>query len=189
MNGKSLFIFVAGCATGFGISYFFLKKKFDEATTLTLSDIRGRGEEKKDQKVENAPTEDQWFKSVGQREKTIDYSAKYRSSSEDKRTEEKMAKEDHNKTIVISEEEFESDDGYETISLIYYADKVLADERDNVVDVALTVGKNGLAGIDRDGEEVVYLKNDQKHLYYEVTRDNKTYSEVTGRTSSDDRED
>lgn len=88
-----------------------------------------------------------------------------------------------NKMIfVIQPDEFAVDPRYQTETIIYYADKVLAYEvNDDVVDdIDDTIGTECLEQFNSD--DTVYVRNDWCYTYYEVIRVDKTYTEVTGKT-------
>lgn len=80
---------------------------------------------------------------------------------------------------VIPPEEFGDIEGYEEISLTYYADKVLADEDDEIVDdVEETVGFDSLNHFGEYENDSVHVRNDRLKCYYEILLDQRTYSEV-----------
>lgn len=83
------------------------------------------------------------------------------------------------KPYVISADEFEEHDDYEIVCLTLYADGVLADMLDNVVnDIENTVGTEYVDGF--ADSDTVYVQNDIRRTYYEITRDTMKYDEVVG---------
>ena len=79
---------------------------------------------------------------------------------------------------VISPEEFD-EEGYETISLTYYADGVLADEQNfPIEDVEDTVGKDALNSFGEYEDDSVYVRDDDKGIDYEILLDIRKYSEL-----------
>lgn len=79
--------------------------------------------------------------------------------------------------IVISGKEFGDNEDYEIISLIYYSDNILADDNDNIVDdAAHCIGLKAIAAL--LDEDVVYVQNDKRMCYYEVSRAITPYSDV-----------
>lgn len=77
------------------------------------------------------------------------------------------------------EESYEGDVYYDKIEYIYYADKVLADECDELIDASATVGEDFDSFFPED-EDAMYIRDDVKKIDYEITRDNRTYADVTG---------
>lgn len=90
---------------------------------------------------------------------------------------EKKGDEEMKKPRIISYEEFESSD-FEEIALTYYADNVLTDDDDEVID-----NTNEIIG-DIDilhefaDKNCVYVENDKLETIYEICRDNRKYSEI-----------
>lgn len=78
---------------------------------------------------------------------------------------------------VISPDDFGEKDEYDTISLTLYADGVLADDNDEVVDDEI-VGKENLDSIGRFEDDSVFVRNDILKADYEILLDNRKFSEV-----------
>ena len=82
---------------------------------------------------------------------------------------------------VISPEEFGDQDGYDQISLTYYADKTLTDDRDRAMDeneIDDTVGKENLNRFGEYEPDSVFVRNDRLKADYEILLDARTYAEV-----------
>lgn len=82
---------------------------------------------------------------------------------------------------VISPEEYAEDDSYDTISLTYYADGVLADDDDRHMDeesIRNAVGEDPFKHFGEYEEDTVYIRNDTQKTYYEICRDERIYDEV-----------
>lgn len=93
------------------------------------------------------------------------------------------------KPYVIPPEEF-GECEYETISLTYYADKVLADDMDEIVDdVDDVVGLDSLEHFGEYEEDSVFVRNDGRKCDYEILLDVRRYSDLTNRTHPHQRED
>jgi hypothetical protein len=83
------------------------------------------------------------------------------------------------KPCVISPEEFGENEEYDSISLVYYADKVLADNDDRIIeDVEETVGFDSLSTFGNYEDDSVFIRNDARKCYYEILADSRKYSEV-----------
>ena len=83
------------------------------------------------------------------------------------------------KPYVIPPEQFGDDENYDQISLTYYADGVLADENDEVIDdVEETVGIESLNHFGEYEDDSVFVRNDTRKCDYEILLDQRTYSEV-----------
>ncbi len=83
------------------------------------------------------------------------------------------------KPYVITPDEFGEFESYTKISLTYYADKVLADENDEIVeDVDEVVGFESLNHIGEYENDSVHVRNDMLKCDYEILLDQREYSEV-----------
>lgn len=93
----------------------------------------------------------------------------------DKKEEEKeyMAK-----PYVISPDDF-GDLDYETVSLNYYADGVLTDDDDNIIeDIESMVGKDSLNHFGEYEDDSVFVRNDEQQIDYEILLDTRNYYDI-----------
>lgn len=80
---------------------------------------------------------------------------------------------------VIPPEEFGEKDDYECVSLIYFADNVLADEcYEPVPSINATVGRDALNSFGEFEDDAVHVRNDNLKKDYEILLDSRNYSEV-----------
>lgn len=84
---------------------------------------------------------------------------------------------------IISLEEFsEGTTNFDKISICYYEDDdTLADENEEIItDVSTVIGDDALTSFGQDSEdpEVVYVRNEQMSIDYEVVRLSKSYQET-----------
>lgn len=79
---------------------------------------------------------------------------------------------------VISPDEFGSrdDDGYEKISLTYYADKILTDDNNEVINTPDTiVGNESLKHFGEYEDDSVFVRNDHLKADFEILLDQRKY--------------
>lgn len=82
------------------------------------------------------------------------------------------------KPYVISPEEY-GELGYEQIELTYYADKVLADDQDEIVeDVDMIVGYDSLDSFGDYEDDSVHVRNDAMEADYEILLDSRKYYDL-----------
>ena len=82
---------------------------------------------------------------------------------------------------VIDAENFGQEYGYDTISVTYYKDGVLADfQDDEVEDLEATIGSDVVNQLEKSEEDVIYVRNERLKVDYEVIRDERTYLETVG---------
>lgn len=79
---------------------------------------------------------------------------------------------------VISPDEFGEKDGYENVTLTYYADGVLTDYFDNVIsNVDEVVGFESLDHFGEYEDDVVFVRNEKMETDYEILRDLRDFNE------------
>lgn len=84
-----------------------------------------------------------------------------------------------NEPYVISPEEYGEIEDYTLIGFTYYADCVLTDENNEIVeDVDACVGWESLKTFGDYEEDSVHVRNDRLRCDYEILRHEQTYSEV-----------
>ena len=80
---------------------------------------------------------------------------------------------------VIPPEEYGDIDGYKCISLNYYADGVVADDFDNIIEnVEYVVGEESLDHFGEYEEDCVFVRNDTTRCDYEILRDTRNFEDI-----------
>ena len=80
---------------------------------------------------------------------------------------------------IIRPDEFGEYDDYAPISLTYYADHILTDEDDEIVeDIEDKIGFDALNHFGEYEEDSVFVRNDRIKCDYEILLDQRKYSEV-----------
>ena len=89
---------------------------------------------------------------------------------------------DTREPYVIMPDQFSEYADYDTISLTYYADGILAsDDTDEIIeDIDDVVGEDSLNHFGEFEDDSVYVRNDERKCDYEILRNNRTYAEVVG---------
>lgn len=90
-------------------------------------------------------------------------------------TEEADQEETGNSPYVISPDEFGEKEGYEKISLTYYADGVLTDEDDSPVRDAEELVGDALQHFGEYEDDSVFVRDDALKCDYEILRDNREF--------------
>ena len=82
---------------------------------------------------------------------------------------------------VIAPEEFGELD-YNIIGLVYYADDVIADDNDEIIDnIDSTIGNDAVSHFGEYDDDAVYIRNDTLKCDYEILRSEREYSDVVDR--------
>lgn len=79
---------------------------------------------------------------------------------------------------VISPEEFGEMDGYNQISLTYYADGILADENGVIIDDIEEIVGDALDHFGEYEDDSVFCRSDPKRCDYEILKDLRRYADV-----------
>lgn len=172
MNKSVVLSFVLGAAAGAVASWYVLKTKFERIAQEEIDSVKAAfSQNPTDDLKESIEEEDaQWdrVEKAAQKEeyKTIIKDSGYKTEEGD----EDMSDEPY----VIAPEEFGEMDGYECETLVYYADGVLTDTWDNVIEEPRElVGDDFASHFDENegDEDTVYIQNDALNMQYEILRD------------------
>lgn len=82
---------------------------------------------------------------------------------------------------IITPDEFGNQDGYDEISLTYYADETLTDDLDHPMDedeIEETIGKGSLSHFGEYEADSVFVRNDRLKVDYEILMDQRTYAQI-----------
>lgn len=193
---KDLFLIAAGVAIGSAVTFKLTKDKYEQIVQEEIDSLNEVFSKKdifqedtgdmsepidKEEKVK-VEKEEMFGDYINELEKReyVRYSqpAEKTTSSE---KEDKKEERNVEKPYVISPEEFGEFDDYEQISLTYYADHILADDMDELVEnLDEVVGFDSLNHFGEYEEDTVFVRNDRLRCDYEICRDLRTYSDVVG---------
>lgn len=209
---NKLLIFAAGAAIGSAVTWKIVKDKYEcEYVDYVEPDYpEDEGESTEEDELEDSERET--FRKLNKKPDIMEYAAKlkelkYASGDEHEanddeelseyekariREEDEMYAEKEEDSMsdepyVISEEEFD-DNCYDTETLTYYADGVLTDWYNDIIEnPENTVGKDVLENFDKyaDGD-TVYVRNDNHMTDYEILRDRRKYADVVQNESTED---
>lgn len=189
MYNKAL-IFIGGAVTGSLVSWYFTKKKYETLAENEIAKMREGYRQKNKELAERARVKPNISEVVNDRitihkddvdlsEKEENLMAKYAEESEP--TGEENISPNDDIIEFIDDGEFASMNGYEKVNLVLYEDDVLANEMsDDIVLVEDTVGQQAIDDFKHYNPEAFYVRNNQLMTEYEITRDHRTYEEVTG---------
>lgn len=192
MNSKftSFMMFVLGAAVGSAVTWQYIKKKYEQIAQEEIDSVKEVFSKHKVASQDNEPDENIHVRSRAEQAKDkpsiSEYAAKLReqgytnySNTTKKEEEEPMTKD---KPYVIPPEEFGEFDDYEKIGLTYYADQILADDNDELVDdIEDVVGFESLSTFGKYEDDSVFVRNDRLKCDYEILLDQRKYSDVINR--------
>lgn len=189
---SKLLIFAAGAGIGSAVTWKFVKTKYEQITKEEIDNVKEYYRKKNDDESESVK-----FAKIGKeigegylagvesvREKAsaldvASYNAIIQSEGYSDVTESGEEVADTDEPYIIDADEFGDSYEYDTDSLVYYADGILATETDEVIDdVEHIVGIKNLTRFDDDN--VIFVRNDMTKHDYEITRESRTFAELVG---------
>lgn len=191
-TSTKLFIFAAGAAFGSLFTYFTTKKYFEDLANEEIESMREWAARKAleykkaagqtpDPKadVDTEPTEKKFtikdYTSMVNDLGYYDYSNS--NPVPEEREEDDIDLDDY--IYIIKPEVFGEEDGYEEVSLTYYADGVLCDEQDNPIeDVTSMVPSDFASYYGYYERDAVYARNELLKTDYEILADLRKYSDL-----------
>ncbi len=179
-----LLAFAAGALIGSAATWYFVKDKYEKLAQEEIDSVKETFKKSyEDQEVKHEEeihkVENKYYNALAQ---NYNYEKKSRPEAileEDE--EEEVRKMDE--PYVIKPYEFGDYIDYEQISLLYFADGVLADEDtlDVIDDVEETVGEYFADHFGEYEEDSVYVRNDAKRCEYEILKDERQYKDVASK--------
>jgi len=202
MNKTNFAMFMAGLTVGAATAWLCLRKRYEQIAQEEIDSVKATYAERKVSTNNNSSdktpmnhkeiSNDESNKIKADRAKLkpdlVDYAAKLaeKGYTNYSMPNEKNVKEEETVTMtdkpyVISPDDFGDMDDYAQISLTYYSDDILADEDDEIIeDVEETVGIDFAEHFGDYEDDSVFVRNDRLKCDYEILRDNRPYSDVTG---------
>lgn len=92
------------------------------------------------------------------------------------------------KPIVITPDEYADEEDYAEQNLTLYADGILADEDDTILEADEVLGVDNIDRIGEYEDDALHVRDDVKKIYYEVLADERSYKDATGKDPSSDKD-
>jgi methyl coenzyme M reductase gamma subunit len=178
-------IFAVGAAVGSAVTWKLVKDKYEKLAQEEIDSVKEVFSKRKSETESQDETEEpETGKDVMSKDSTIvEYADLLRkqgyNNNLNKKGKEKESDE-MKEPYVITPDEFVDGEEYEKITLIYYADNVLADEDDDLVNNVEDIIGDALSHFGEYEEDAVYVRNEQLRAEYEILKDLRTYAEVCG---------
>lgn len=179
-------MFVVGAAVGSIVTWQYVEKKYRQIAQDEIDSVKEVFSKREAEFTEDTEAR---IKADNAKEKPsiIEYSARLREQEytnysdmvDEKPEEVKEEPRSADKPYILEPEEFGELDDYETISLTYYADQILADDNDVMVeDVEDVVGFDSLNSFGEYEDDSVFVRNDRLKCDFEILLDQREYSNV-----------
>ena len=171
---NKIFIFTLGAAVGSVVTWKLVKDKYARIAQEEIDSVkeafsrRNKQEEpveEKDEEPVPEPEEVAEYKSIIN---NCGYSAVARVETM------------HDKPYVIEPETFGEDPDYDTVSLSYYADGVLTDENNCIIDpgeIESLIGEESLDHFGEYEEDSVFVRNEERKTDYEILAIQSNYDD------------
>lgn len=183
--------FSFGAAAGSVVAWRLLKDKYEQIAQEEIDSVKAEYSSRHKTEDENElpmdtledkpvnPTDLKQFAKIIQSNEYVDYSNVDETTEQPKEVKAVIS---DDKPYVITPEEFGEfeDDGYECVSLTYYADGVLTDEYDEPVnDIENKVGEDFSEHFGEYENDSVFIRNDRLRKDFEILADVRNYSDVS----------
>lgn len=175
----NILMFAAGAAIGSVVTWQFIKKKYEQIAQEEIDSVKEKFSNRMKEFGEGKKCTDDVEDDFDDTDK--DAYAQIIKEQGYNSTEDLTEEVDNHaeKPYVIPPEEFGEYHGFETISYTYYADGVLADENDELIeDVEASVGFESLNHFGEYEDHSVYVRNEKTGCDYEILRDLRRYADV-----------
>lgn len=180
---SNVLIFAAGAAIGSVVTWKLIKTKYEQIAREEINSVKERIAKRTNRaeqqettpdcvsiEIDNSVLED--LKEYEREVRRQEYTGY--PGEDDEEDDNVMCK-----PYVISPDEFGEMDDYECESLIYYADQVLADTADNMIeDVEGLVGRESLGHFGEYEDDSVFVRNDRLRTDFEILRDISRYEDM-----------
>ena len=179
MNKNTLnnFLMLAiGVAIGSVVTWKFLKEKYELIAKEEIESVKAEYSLWKDEEDEKRISEDLKLDEDDEENASgvpSSLAAEYAKIIKENgyENEEKEDDDEVSKPVVISPEDLYDVD-YPVVTLIYYADGVLTDDNDNIIeDIDDIIGEESLNTFGKYEDDTVYVRNDRTKCIYEILRD------------------
>lgn len=180
---SKIVIFAVGAAVGSAVTYKYLKTKYEKLAAQEIEEMReyylGKVEENDVAIEEDRKSIKRDTDKIKQDIQAYANIVKNMGYGESDAIEKKVNEVE--KPYVISPDDFGEFSDYETITLTYYADGILADDMDEIVyDADEIVGADFMNHYGEYEDDTVFVRNDVRMCDYEIQRDERDYKEVVG---------
>ena len=177
-NMINFLMFAVGAAIGSAVTWKLVKTKYERIANEEIESVKEVFSRRN--KKEKEPEEIEHGTVAHMLETKPDDVPKYEAMLEELKYNEKGENDMKNADpYVISPDEFAELDDYQTVSLNYYADGVVADDIDEVVEnVGGLIGWDSLNHFGEYEDYSVFVRNDALKTDFEILLDTRNYSDV-----------
>lgn len=206
---KTLCVFAGGALVGAAATYFAVKTKFEKIANSEIQEMREFYikreeiiEEEANKEIENIKNQVVEESQEEQSEPTEEELEEYRKQVEQynhpeytdalvrkrelqikEQEEQTEMTEEFDKPYFIIKPDQMGETGYEPVTLTYYADGILCDELDNVIEedeIEERIGMEALVNIGLYEPDIIHVRNEYLEIDYEIQEDVRSYGDIYG---------
>lgn len=183
----SLLIFLCGVVVGAIATYKRAESKYKKIADEEIESVKEAYKKQSlkakiypDEKTEeNNPTIPNVMANAEKEKELSDYSKKVGDLGYTNYSDIELRNESKPYVIHPNEVGEKEEEGYSIVSLTYYADGVVTDDDDEVLDdIAGTITEEALTHFGEYEDDSVYVRNDRLKIDYEILLDQRTYAEI-----------
>lgn len=175
---SNLLIFAAGLGIGSAVTYKIVKDKYEKLIQEEIESVKATFAKKDEWEPVEPVREEEPKEDIPMSPRQMDLKV-YEELLAETKYKNYAGKEEDNtvdRPYVIEPGEFGEMDGYETISLTYYADEVVTDDFGEIVDdVDDLIGLESLSHFGEYEDDSVFVRNDSKRCDYEILMVEQNY--------------
>lgn len=184
---KNVMIFIAGAAIGAVVAVQVVKDKYVQLAEEEIESVKEMYKNKYEKKEEVTVAEPAVEHSVQEEEKTNEYEqviedsgyVNYTKFMSEENKKEELVDDPYDTPFIIDYEEYGENANYDTMTLTYFADGVLVDDCDDIIDDLDIVGEENLKIFEEfDGATAIYVRNNIMMTDYEILKDDWNYSDI-----------
>ena len=178
-TATAIFAFIIGASIGSFVTWKLVKKKYEQIAQEEIDSVK---EVFSRRNIQNSNSEEKVEVDNNIENTLTDYKDAIKENGYFNYSEQNKEKEGgidmSRKPYIISPSEFDELDGYDAVSLTYYADGVLVDDiDDSIIDINI-VGKDSLTHFGEYEDDSVFVRNEKLKTDYEILLDVRKYSDV-----------
>ena len=173
---KGLFIFAAGVVAGAVAGAYLVKDKVMADAKQEIEEVREYYKSKKETKKEEKPVEEKEETKVEEKEEYQEITRNYTNYNKIEETPKQAV---NDMPYMINPEDFGEEEGYDTLTLTYFADRVLVDDVDEVIDDPdPVVGLENLKVFEEFNASAIYVRNDIWKTDFEILKDDWEWKDI-----------
>lgn len=179
---KKLLYFATGAALGSFVTWKLLKDKYEKLANEEIESVKEalskKGSKNGEKNTEVTSSDEEDVETEFDEETIEEYHNLTNTYIKDYNTDEKEESYVKDKPYVLDESDFGMFDEYDTVTLHYYADDVLADDLDILVDNPEETVGDVKSYFENTDDDIVYVRNEVRECDYEILKCHDKFSEL-----------